>query len=93
MSTRHKPDPRRVHEALRRLGGSTNDAVMIGDAKTKDLGAARSAGVHSALVYPQEHRSFHSLEELLTFEPTYVCDSFPALGAILLPGAAESAPR
>ncbi len=88
--TRHKPDPEPLHEALRRLGGSTEHAVMVGDAKT-DLGAARNAGMHSALMHPEAHRSFHSLEELLTFEPTYVCDSFPALGAILLPVTAEGA--
>lgn len=44
-----KPDPRHLLTAITALGGSTDRAVMVGDAAT-DAGAARAAGVPLILV-------------------------------------------
>ena len=41
-----KPDPRPVIEAVRRLGGATRDAVMIGDSEN-DINAGRRAGTRT----------------------------------------------
>jgi pyrophosphatase PpaX len=43
-TTRHKPDPEPVHEALRRLGGEPGETAFVGDSPF-DMGAGRAAGV------------------------------------------------
>jgi pyrophosphatase PpaX len=74
----HKPDPEAILTALDRFGASKEQAVMIGDSR-KDLGCAQNAGVDSILVYPEEHRVFYDLDELKTYEPTYVVGGFGEL--------------
>lgn len=44
--TRRKPEPEPVLEALRRLGGRTEESLMVGDG-VFDIQAARAAGVRS----------------------------------------------
>ena len=46
---RHKPDPDPVLEALRRLGGSPDDAVYVGDSPF-DIRAGKAAGAASIAV-------------------------------------------
>lgn len=73
--TEHKPHPESLNLALKLLGGTREEAVMIGDSD-KDLGAARNAGVDSILFYPPEHEKFYELIELKTLSPTYVISDF-----------------
>ncbi len=80
--SRHKPDPEPVLEALRRLGGSPDRAVMVGDSD-KDLGAARNAGVASILMFPPDHAAYYDIEVLRSFGPAHVCGSFAELYAVL----------
>ncbi|MCI8284698.1 MAG: HAD-IA family hydrolase [Firmicutes bacterium] len=47
--SKHKPDPEPINIALRRLGVSAENAVMIGDTRL-DMGCARNAGVTAVLV-------------------------------------------
>ena len=44
-----KPDPRHLQTAIAAVGGSTDRAILVGDAAT-DAGAARAAGVPLILV-------------------------------------------
>ena len=47
--TRHKPDPQPAETALKELGASAEEAVMIGDTK-QDILCAKNAGIISILV-------------------------------------------
>lgn len=82
--TYHKPHAEPVEKALSQLGMTTEESVLVGDS-TKDLGAARNAGIASILVYPPEHNVFYELEALLAYEPTHVCRSFDDVRDVLLP--------
>jgi len=44
-----KPDPRPMHEAVRRVGGDVKKSILVGDSPT-DRDTARAAGVKSLLV-------------------------------------------
>jgi pyrophosphatase PpaX len=71
----HKPHPEPLEKALKVLGGTVLEAVMIGDSD-KDLGAANNAGIDSILFYPPEHQKFYSLESLKRLSPTHTVDDF-----------------
>jgi len=71
----HKPHPESLEKALVELGGSKDQAVMIGDSD-KDLGAAQNFGIDSILFYPEEHAVFYDLEKLQKHNPTYVIGDF-----------------
>ncbi len=62
---RHKPDPEPVLLAVERLGGSTDEAVYVGDSPF-DIGAAKAAGVFSVAV---GWGGIHPDERLLAEEP------------------------
>lgn len=44
-----KPDPRMLHEALRRAGCRAEEALLLGDSVTADIAAANRAGIASIL--------------------------------------------
>lgn len=62
---RHKPDPDPVLLAVDRLGGTTGEAVYVGDSPF-DIGAAKAAGVFSVAV---GWGGIHPDERLLAEEP------------------------
>ncbi len=62
---RHKPDPEPVLLAVERLGGTTREAVYIGDSPF-DVGAAKAAGVFAVAV---GWGGIHPDERLLAEEP------------------------
>jgi pyrophosphatase PpaX len=74
-TAQHKPHPEPLLKALDALGGTREQAIMIGDSD-KDLGAAANAGVDSILFYPPEHKKFYNLEKLQQLKPTHVVDDF-----------------
>lgn len=78
----HKPHPAPLEKALSELGGTKEQAVMIGDSD-KDIGAGKNAGVDSILFYPEDHERFYDLDELKRFEPTYIIDDFRAVLGIV----------
>lgn len=67
----HKPHPEPLEKAIELLGGTKEQALMIGDSD-KDLGAAKNANIDSALFYPPEHAKFYKLSTLQKLNPTYV---------------------
>jgi len=71
----HKPHPEPLEKALEELGGTKQDAIMIGDSD-KDLGAANNAGIDSILFYPPEHKKFYNLTKLEQHKPTYTVSDF-----------------
>jgi HAD superfamily hydrolase (TIGR01509 family) len=71
----HKPHPEPLETALIRLGGTKDQAIMIGDSD-KDIGAANNAGIDSILFYPNEHKKFYDIEKLKELKPTHVVSDF-----------------
>ncbi len=69
-----KPDPRPVLEAIRLLGGSAADAVMIGDSEN-DINAGRGAGTRTCGVT----FGFRTAEQLRLSEPDVLIDRFDQL--------------
>jgi pyrophosphatase PpaX len=74
----HKPNPEVVYKALDILRGETSQTIIVGDSKS-DLGAAQNAMADSALFFPKSHELFYSLENLMSYSPTYVVTSFAEL--------------
>ncbi len=62
---RHKPEPEPVLLAVEKLGGTTDEAVYVGDSPF-DIGAAKAAGVFSVAV---GWGGIHPDERLLAEEP------------------------
>lgn len=73
--THVKPHPEPLQLALRLLGASPQQAVMIGDSD-KDLEAADRAGMDSVLFYPDRHKIFYNLALLQTLHPTRQITNF-----------------
>lgn len=71
----HKPHPEVIYKGLKKLKGTGEKAVMIGDSR-KDLEAAKSAGIDSILFYPKKHKLFYDLENLKSYNPTYIVSDF-----------------
>jgi phosphoglycolate phosphatase len=69
-----KPDPRPVLEAIRLLGGSAVDAVMIGDSEN-DINSGRRAGARTCGVT----FGFRTAEQLRVSEPDVLIDRFDEL--------------
>ena len=80
---KHKPDPEIVFMALEKLGGTKEQAIIIGDSKS-DLGAASNAAIDSALFYPESHQLFYNLDQLQTFKPNYIIKDLIDLKEIIL---------
>jgi phosphoglycolate phosphatase len=69
-----KPDPRPVLEAIKLLGLSVSDAVMIGDSEN-DINAGRRAGTRTCGVT----FGFRTAEQLRLTEPDFLIDRFEQL--------------
>lgn len=80
---KHKPDPEIIHMALEKLGGSKDEAIIIGDSKS-DLGAAQNAGIDSILFFPEHNHRFYTLEYLKQYDPSYVVTEFKDILSIVL---------
>lgn len=70
-----KPHPEPLHKALKQLGGTPAEAIMIGDSD-KDILAGHNAGLDSVLFFPVEHQEIYNLEEFMGHAPTYVVSNF-----------------
>ena len=71
----HKPHAEPLEKGLILLGGSKEQAVMIGDTE-KDIGAAHNAGIDSILFYPKEHEKFYKFDDLKSHNPTHIVENF-----------------
>ncbi len=67
----HKPHPESLAFAMKELGVSKPDSVMIGDSD-KDLLAASNAGIDSILFFPDSHQTFHNRTKLEALNPIAV---------------------
>lgn len=72
--TNHKPHPEMIEKGLNLLGGTKEEAIMIGDSR-KDLEAANNAHVDSLLFYPESHSIYYKFKELKAYKPTYIVSS------------------
>jgi phosphoglycolate phosphatase len=77
LATR-KPDPGPILEALRRLGVSPDQALMVGDSPM-DIQSARSAGVRVAAVT----YGFRTGAELMSHSPDYLLGAFAELREVV----------
>jgi HAD superfamily hydrolase (TIGR01549 family) len=62
-----KPEPDMVREACRRLGVTSNEAIVVGDSRY-DLEAARGAGVHCIGLRLDADSRIEGLDQLLTLD-------------------------
>jgi len=70
-----KPHPRPLLMALERMGGTPNEAVMVGD-RDKDIVAGQNTGTDTALFCSVEHQKHYSLGKLMEHKPNYVMGEF-----------------
>jgi phosphoglycolate phosphatase len=73
-----KPDPRPVLEAIRLLGVTAADAVMVGDSEN-DINAGRRAGTRTCGVT----FGFRTAEQLRPCEPEMMIDRFEQLREVV----------
>jgi len=73
-----KPHPRPLLIALKRMGGTPEAAIMVGD-RDKDIEAGHNAGMASALFCGPEHQLHYDFEKLMAYNPTYVMKEFSDL--------------
>lgn len=85
---KHKPDPEIIFKAIKKLRGSRNKTIIIGDSKS-DLGAAKNAQIDSVLFYPKTHKIFYDLKMLKTYQPTYIISDLIELKNIIRPNLAH----
>ena len=78
----HKPHPEVIEKGMSAIGAIKEQTVMIGDSR-KDLEAAKNAGIDSVLIYPESHKTFYDLRQLMTYEPTYVVSGFEELNQLI----------
>lgn len=63
-----KPSPKPFEDVLKRIGITSNEALVIGDSARRDLGGAKSAGIDCILVGGAEHpEALMSFKNLLEF--------------------------
>jgi len=70
-----KPHPRPLLMALERMGGTPEQAIMVGD-RDKDIVAGQNAGTDTVLFCSPEHQKHYSLDKLMKHKPTYVMNEF-----------------
>lgn len=70
-----KPHPKPLLMALERMGGTPEQAIMVGD-RDKDIVAGQNAGTDTALFCSVEHQKHYSLDKLMKHKPTYVMSEF-----------------
>lgn len=70
-----KPHPKPLLMALERMGGTPEQAIMVGD-RDKDIVAGQNAGTDTALFCSVEHQKHYSLDKLMVHKPKYVMSEF-----------------
>lgn len=70
-----KPHPKPLLMALELMGGTPEQAIMVGD-RDKDIVAGQNAGTDTVLFCSPEHRKHYSLDKLMKHKPTYVMNEF-----------------
>lgn len=73
-----KPHPKPLLMALKRMHGTPDKAIMVGD-RDKDILAGQNAGTDTALFCSTEHQKHYSLEKLSQHKPTYIIGAFADL--------------
>ena len=77
-----KPDPEGLNKALRLMGGTAGEAIMIGD-NGKDVVAGRAAGMDTGLYFPKRYEEFYLRNRQLGFRATMIIESFEDLEKFL----------
>lgn len=73
--TRDKPDPECVNQALNKLAGQKEQAVIIGDSG-KDVQAGQNAGVATVVFYPPANQRFYASDTVVSWRADYVIKDF-----------------
>lgn len=77
-----KPDAEPLELAMKRLGATISETIMIGDSPS-DIIAAQNAQIDSALYFPPEHNTFYRFASLTALNPTRVIHEFPDIKLLL----------
>jgi pyrophosphatase PpaX len=81
--THFKPHPEPLEKALEALGGTKDQAIMIGDTE-KDVGCANNFGIDSILFMPPEHAKYYDFEAMLSHKPTFAVTDFRKIMEIII---------
>jgi pyrophosphatase PpaX len=77
-----KPDPEGLFKALRLMGGSAEEAIMIGD-NGKDVTAGKRAGMDTCLYFPKRYEEYYKRETQMGWRATEVISDFSELKRFL----------
>ena len=69
--TNFKPHPEPLLLALKQLGSTVEESLMVGDSSA-DMLAAKACGMDMALFFPEEHKVYYKFEELEAIGPTHI---------------------
>lgn len=83
-----KPNPKPLYMALEKMGGSVEEAIMVGD-RDKDIVAGHNAGMESALFCSDEHQQHYEIDKLMESKPTYTMSKFQDLLKIVADAQTE----
>ena len=78
----YKPDPEILFKALNFMGGKPSEAIMVGDT-SKDIEAAKRAGMASVLYFPDEYHKYYDEVRQKSLGAMYVIKSFQELEKFL----------
>lgn len=81
--TKYKPDPEILDLALKRMGGNSREALMIGDT-INDVMAAKNAWMDSALYYPKEYEDYYEKDFQESLGASYLVRSFDELDKLVM---------
>ncbi len=79
---KNKPDPDPILEAMKRLGATPEETIMIGDNEV-DIVAAQRAGVTSIWYYPEANEFFYPDNAFAFLKPDFILKNFSELVDII----------
>ena len=77
-----KPDPEIIQLALTKMGGSSENSIIVGDSVT-DMLAGAKAGIARCLYLPKENQRIYNMYTLKQTKPDYTIEHFQELLQIL----------
>lgn len=80
--THEKPDPECIDKALKKLQGTKEQAIIIGDS-IKDIGAGKNAGISTIAFYPKANRVLYTRDFIETFKADYIITDFKELEKLI----------
>jgi HAD superfamily hydrolase (TIGR01549 family) len=80
--TNFKPHPEPLYLALKQLGSTVEESLMVGDSHA-DMLAAKAAGMDMALFFPEEHKVYYEIDELKAIGPHHIFSNYQEIALSL----------